>query len=291
MSSKQVDPRVKALMAFHHADGDPADLISRLCLDLLDDAGEEVPVDLEVLASFRNAHVEYADQEQPETIHWDGRNFRIRVRSSDGLGRQRFSCAHAIVHTWFFESSGHDQDESSTKQCWSEAEEDLCDFGASALLLPEDAFRAACPVDVTIDDILQLAETFQASTEATTLRAVTLSETPLTMAVLEMSLKPTERRALAFWRSRPGLQGKDETAIAPRLRVVKSFGWGMPFVPRHKSVGDRTQLASVLEHGGVDYIGEIGIVAGTYRVSARNLPFRRDGERIDRVVVLIAPYA
>jgi hypothetical protein len=278
-------------MEFHRADGDPADLISRLCLGLLDDAGEEVPVDLEVLASFRNSHVEYADQEQAETIHWDGRNFRIRVRSADSHGRQRFSCAHAIVHTWFFESSGHGQGESSTKQCWSEAEEDLCDLGASALLLPEEAFRAACPADVTIDDILQLADAFQASAEATTLRAVTLSKTPLAMAVLEMGFKPTEHKALAFWRSRPGLQGKDGAVIAPRLRVVRSFGQGMPFLPKHKSVADRTQLASVLDHGAMDYVGEIGIVAGTYRVSARNLPVRRGGELIDRVVMLIAPHA
>lgn len=277
-------------MEFHGADGEPADLISRLCLDLLNDAGESVPVDLEVLASFRNAYVDYANQEQAETIYWDGRNFRIRVRNVDNPGRQRFSCAHAIVHTWFFESSGHGQEGSNTEQGWSEAEEDLCDLGAAALLLPEAAFRAACPADVTIDDILQLAEEFQASAESTALRAVALSETPLAMAVLEMKLKPTEHKTLASRRSHPGRPGMEDPTIIPRLRVVKSFGQGLGFLPRHKSVADGTPLASVLEHGGVDYVGEIGIVAGTYRVSARNLPVRRGGELIGRVVALIAPY-
>jgi hypothetical protein len=290
MSSKRADPRVRALMKFHGADGEPADLISRLCLGLLDDAGEGVPVDLEVLASFRNAYVDYADQEQSEMIHWDGRNFRIRVRNADTLGRQRFSCAHAIVHTWFFESSGHGQDGPNTEQGWSEAEEDLCDLGAAALLLPEAAFRAACPADVTIDHILRLAVEFQASAESTALRAVSLSGTPLAMAVLEMKLTPTEHRTLASRRSKPALLGMEGPVITPRLRVVKSFSQGMRYLPPHKSVGDGTPLAAVLEHGGVDYVGEIGIVGGTYRVSARNLRVRRSGALIDRVVTLIAPY-
>jgi hypothetical protein len=277
-------------MKFHGADGEPSDLISRLCLALLDDAGESVPVDLEVLASFRNAYVDYADQEQSETIRWDGQNFRIRVRNADTLGRQRFSCAHAIVHTWFFESSGHGQDGSNAEQCWSEAEEDLCDLGAAALLLPESAFRAACPADVTIDDILQLASEFQASAESTALRAVSLSETPLAMAVLEMKLTPTENQKLASWRSKPGLPGLECPATTPRLRVVRSFSRGMRYLPPHKSVGD-TPLASVLEHDRIDYVGEIGIAGGTYRVSARNLRMRRDGGLIDRVVALIAPYS
>jgi hypothetical protein len=271
-------------MEFHGADGDPADLIGRLCVGLLEEAGKEIPVDLEILASFRNAHVVHIEQEQPETIHWDGRSFQIQLRNADTLGRQRFSCAHAIVHTWFFESASHGQDGSDNAHGWSETEEDLCDLGAAALLLPELAFRSACPVDVTMDDVLRLADVFQASAESTALRAVALSSTPLAMVVLETTLKPTEHSALAQRRSHRSLP-------VPRLRVVKSFGQGMRFLPRYKSVGDGPPLASVLEDGGVDYVGEIGIVDGTYRVSARNLPIRRGGELVDRVVALIAPNA
>lgn len=287
MTSKKVDPRINALMEFHGADSDPADLISSLCVSLLDEAGEDVPVDLEVLASFRNAHVVHAEQEQPETIHWDGRNFQIRLRNADTPGRRRFSCAHAIVHTWFFESAGHGSD---ARQGWSEGEEELCDLGAAALLLPEAAFRSACPAEVTMDDVLRLAEEFQASAESTALRAVSLSATPLAMVVLEMTVKPVEKKALAKRQSHPSLPGFDGPAIAPRLRVVKGFGRGLGFIARYKSVGEATPLVSVIEDDGVDYVGEIGILAGTYRVSARNLPMRRNGELVDRVVALIAPY-
>jgi IrrE N-terminal-like domain len=289
MTLKLDDPCVKSLMGYHGADGNPADLINRLCGDLLDVTGAEVPVDLEILASFRNAYVGYAEQEQAETIHWDGNSFRICLRKADSLGRQRFSCAHAIVHTWFFQSAGHGADGTSVQYKWSETEEDLCDLGAAALLLPEKEFRAACPAEVTIDAILCLAQEFQASAEATALRAVALSDAPLAMAVLEMRLKPTEQRALASQRLRQTLPGMDCPIITPRLRVVKSFGPGMAYLPRHKSVGDGTPLASILDLGKVDYIGEIGIVSGTYRVSAKNLPIRRGHEIADRVVMLIAP--
>lgn len=288
MSSKKVDSRINALMEFHGADGDPVDLINGLCVGLLDDAGAEVPVDLKILASFRNAHVVHAAQEQAETIHWDGHNFQIRLRDADTTGRQRFSCAHAIVHTWFFESAGTGSNGHSPD--WrSEAEEELCDLGAAALLLPEAAFRSACPAEVTMEDVLQLAEEFQASAESTALRAVSLSATPLAMVVLEMTVKPVEERALAKAQTHPTLPGFDGPVVAPRLRVVKRFGQGLDFIPRYKSVGDATPLASVIEDDGVDYVGETGILPGTFRVSARNLPMRRDGELVDRVVALLAP--
>jgi hypothetical protein len=292
MISKKLDPRVRALLEFHDADGDdPAALIADLCDGLLDEAGEGIPVDLDVLASFRNAHVAHVEQEQAETIHWDGRNFQIHLRSADTIGRQRFSCAHAIVHTWFLESAGRRRDESSIEQSWSEVEEELCDLGAAGLLLPEVAFRSGCPAEVAMDDVLRLADEFQASAEATALRAVTLSASPLAMVVLEMVFKPADRKVLEAQRSQPSLPGFDGRKVTPRLRVVKSFGQGMGYLPRHKSVGDATPLASVLEKDGVDYVGEIGILQGTFRVSARNLPMKRGGELTDRVVAIIAPHA
>jgi hypothetical protein len=110
------------------------------------------------------------------------------------------------------------------------------------------------------------------------------------MAVLEMKLKPSEQRELDSRRLSPSRAETNELAIRPRLRVVKRFGRGMAYLPRHKSVGDATPLASVLDLGRVEYIGEIGIVSGTYRVSAQNLPVRRGEGIADRVLVLIAPH-
>src|SRR6266581_6835813 len=269
------DARVAAFLARHGAD-DPVQAITRLCSELLDVAEAAVPVNLEVVASFRNARVTVLDQEQAETITWDGRHFVIRVRQADTKGRQRFSCAHGIIHTFFMEAGGSLPTGGAVLDSWSRQEEDLCDQGAAELLLPRAAFIADCPSHPDMDDVLRLAEAFEASAEATALRIVTLSAIPAAMIVLEPSLKPAELTRIARRQSEQTLPGfRLADPITPRLRVQKSLGHQLAFIPRHKSIGDSTPLADVLADGAADYIGETGLVPGRFRVSARLLPITR----------------
>src|SRR5207249_2784426 len=115
------------------------------------------------------------DQDQAETIMWDGRHFVIRVRRADTHGRQRFSCAHGIIHTFFMEASSSLSKGGTVLDSWSRQEEDLCDQGAAELLLLRTPFIDACPPHPDMDDVLKLAEAFDASAEATALRVVALS--------------------------------------------------------------------------------------------------------------------
>jgi len=281
------DTRVAAFLARHCAT-DPAPTITRLCSDLIDTAGATVPVNLEVLASFRNARVTVLDQEQAETIMWDGRHFAIRVRRADTDGRQRFSCAHGIIHTFFMEAGSSGSAGGAVLDSWSRQEEDLCDQGAAELLLPRAAFTDACPPLPDMGDVLALAEVFNASAEATALRVVALSTVPAAMIVLEPSLKPADLTHMARRRSQPTLPGlPQEDPIAPRLRVHKSFGRELPFIPRYKSIDDSTPLADVQSGGTADYIGETGLAPGRFRVSARLLPIHRGGVLVNRVVALL----
>jgi hypothetical protein len=57
--------------------------------------------------------------------------------------------------------------------------------------------------------------------------------------------------------------------------------------PKHKSVDDASLLATVLETGSMNYEGTTGLTEGTFQISARHLPYYRDGEPIDRVLVLL----
>lgn len=281
------DTTVAAFLARHRAD-DAARTITRLCSELIDFAEATVPVNLEMLASLRNAQVTVVDQEQAETIMWDGRHFVIRVRRADTDGRQRFSCAHGIIHTYFMEAGNGLPTGGASYDSWSRQEEDLCDQGAAELLLPRAAFIAACPSRPDMDDVLKLAEVFEASAEATALRVVAISAIPAAMVVLEPGLKPAELTRIARRQSQRMLPGfPQEDPIAPRLRVQKSLGHRLPFIPRHKSIGDSTPLADVLADGAADYVGETGLVPGPFRVSARLLPIRRDGVLVDRVVALL----
>lgn len=219
---------------------------------------------------------------------WDGRHFAIRVRRADTDGRQRFSCAHAVIHTFFMEAGDDLPARGAAADSWSRQEEDLCDQGAADLLLPQAAFIAACPAHPDMDDVLKLAGIFEASAEATALRVVALSAIPAAMIVLEPGLKPAELTRIARRQPQPVLPGfPPEDPITPRLRVQKSLGHQLPFIPRHKSVGESTPLANVLAERTADYVGETGIVPGRFRVSARLLPIRRNGVVVDRVVALL----
>src|SRR5258708_11451651 len=185
------DARVAAFLARHGADV-PVQVIARLCSELLEVTEATVPVNLEVVASFRNAQVTVLDQEQAETITWDGRHFAIRVRQADTKGRQRFSCAHGIIHTFFMEAGGSFPARRAVLDSWSPQEEDLCDQGAAELLLPRAAFLAACPPHPGMDDVLGLAGAFDASAEATALGLATPSVVPAAMVVLEPCLQPSD---------------------------------------------------------------------------------------------------
>ena len=68
---------------------------------------------------------------------WDGRHFVIRARRADNDGRQRFSCAHGIIHIYFMESGSVPRAGGIALDSWSRQEEDLCDQGAAEL--PDEA--------------------------------------------------------------------------------------------------------------------------------------------------------
>lgn len=288
MRPKRQDHRVEALLAHRSWTGTPQALIEQLCRDLLNKAGSVVPVDLEVLASFRNCEVHTQDQGQAETITWNGRHFVIRLRRADTPGRQRFSCAHAIVHTYFLQA-GQDSSGTQPQASWSAQEEALCDAGAAELLLPREAFVGLCPSVPTMDDILELAEVFEASAEATAYRAAALSAVPMAVAVLEPALKPAELKSLAKRHTQPPLPGMEvPSPTVPRLRVQSSYGSPGLYIPKHKSIDYSTPLGEVLFEEAVDYVGATGLYPDELRVSARRLPIRRQGVLVDRVVVLLA---
>src|SRR5260370_36060075 len=105
---------------------------------------------------------------------------------------------------------------------------------------------------------------FEASEEGAALGVVTLSAGRAPMIVLEPSLKPADLSRSARRRSQPALPGFQPEGPAPRLRVRKSFSYQLPFLPRHKSIGDSTPLASVLTDGAADHTGGTVIVPRRY---------------------------
>ena len=135
--------------------------------------------------------------------------------------------------------------------------------------------------------MIELAAVFEASLEATAIRVVNLAAAPMALVVLEPAWKPVEQRQLAQRAAQPALAGLEGEPPPKRLRVRWAYGPKLTTIPKHKSVDDASPLASVLETGGVDYRGTTGLTEGTLEVSARHLPYHRDGDLVDRVLVLL----
>jgi IrrE N-terminal-like domain len=289
--SRPSDALVRRFLDQHRWSGAPEELVVRLCAELLEEAGVSVPVDVRMLASFRGiAAISEVDQPEAGCIFCDGERLLIQLRSSDSPERRRFTICHEILHTFFpgfREERRRRTDRTVGAFDRSQLEEYLCDLGAAELLLPRRPFLAALPPQPCLDDVIELAAVFDASLEATAIRMVNLTAAAMALVVLEPAWKPAEQRELARRATQPALAGLEGQLPPKRLRVRWAYGPKLTTIPKHKSIDDTTPLATVLETGGVDYLGGTGLTGDTYQVSARHLPYHREGEPVDRVLVLL----
>ena len=99
--------------------------------------------------------------------------FKMFVSQSSGVGRRRFTVAHELCHTFFYEYVPeikflpHETDN---------AEEALCNLGAAELLMPSRSLRReAKALPVCIDSAALLASLYSVSLEAMTRRLRELS--------------------------------------------------------------------------------------------------------------------
>jgi Zn-dependent peptidase ImmA (M78 family) len=289
--SRPPDGLVRRFLDQHRWSRAPEELIVQLCAELLEEAGTSVPVDVRMLASFRGIAAIYeVDQAEAGCIFCAGERLLIHIRGSDSPERQRFTICHEILHTFFpgfREERRARTDKTVGTHGRDQLEEYLCDLGAAELLLPRRQFLAALPPQPCLDDVIELSGVFDASLEATAVRVVNLIAAPMALVVLEPAWKPLEQRELARQASQPALAGLEGDAPPKRLRVRWAYGPDMTTIPKHKSVDDASPLADVLETGGVDYRGTTGLMDGPLEVSARHVPYRRDGDLVDRVLVLL----
>jgi Zn-dependent peptidase ImmA (M78 family) len=250
-----------------------------------------VPIDVQMLASFRGiAAINQVDQAEAGCIFCDGERLVVHIRDTDSAERQRFTICHETIHTFFPGFREERRRRTDTKvgtYDYSQLEEYLCDLGAAELLLPRKPFLAALPAQPHIDDVIALADTFEASLEATAIRTVNLAAAPMALVVLEPAWKPAEQQELVRRATQPALTGLESEPPPKKLRVRWAYGPQMATIPKHKSVDDASPLAYVLQTGGADYRGATGLTGDILQVSARLLPYHRGEELVDRVLVLL----
>jgi Zn-dependent peptidase ImmA (M78 family) len=289
--SQPPDGLVRRFLDQHQWSGTPEELVVRLCEELLEDAGISVPIDVRMLASFRGiAAIDAVDQAEAGCIFFDGERLMVHIRSTDSAERQRFTICHETIHTLFPEFREERRARTDTtvgSYGRNQLEEYLCDLGAAELLLPRKPFLAALPAQPQIEDVIELAEAFDASLEATAIRMVNLAASPMAVVVLQPAWKPAEQRDIARRPIQPTLAGLEGEVPPRKLRVRWAYGPRISTIPKHKSVDDASPLANVLQTGGAEYLGRTGLTGGTLQVSARHMPYYQEGELVDRVLVLL----
>jgi hypothetical protein len=249
------------------------EVVRHLCEDLLDESAVSPPVNVGLLASMRGiARVEQRRQPWSGVLAPTDIGLVVGVRATDGIERQRFTILHEAGHTLLpgFAEGRHYRCDGPKNR-----EEQLCDIAASELLLPRRFFaRDLAQASPGLEGIEELSKSYEASIEATALRAVALGEQAGMLVVFKMAHKPSEK-------------GR-ENECEPKLRLSWSHGRGdWPYMRQHKSVSDGSPIQRALEGELVDEIGTLGDLAGDETGPVR-ISARRYGSS-GRVLALLTP--
>ncbi len=148
---------------------DPVDAVKKQALRLFQESGiREPPFRPALYCSLRN--VREIVQKRMEI---DGQliplsdGYRIELRVDRPHGRRNFTCAHEIVHTFFYEAAP------SLKALdnYDAEEEFLCNVGAAELLMPAPPFRqVVADFELSASSVVKISQLFETSITSTVVR-------------------------------------------------------------------------------------------------------------------------
>jgi Zn-dependent peptidase ImmA (M78 family) len=237
---------------------DDDELVREICSELLAESGCEPPIDVELIASMCGiASIQYSPQPWAGVLIPDQDQVVARIRASDGHERQRFSVLHEAGHT-LLPGFGRKREYRCNGQ--RTREEHLSDLSAAELLLPRAFFKSDLrQASAGFEGVEELAQRYEASRQATALRAVDLAAESKLLMTFKVMNKPTER--------------DHEEEIEPKLRLAWSYGQGWPYARRYKSVPDASPFARAFAGELIDEFGDpgplLGAAVGRVSVSAR----------------------
>ena len=211
--------------------------VASLADAIVKELGLEPPIDHNFVTSYLDVSgIEETELEVAGCLICNGQDVTIHVNASDSMSRQRFTIFHECTHT-FFRGFKQEPQYRCTPSAMPGRDGDLealCDHGASSLLLPQRYLGDhLLEANFGIATLMDVAETYEASLEATGHRIVDLAPYPTLFIVLEVGQKPSERY---------------NAHAEPKLRVRAARGSGdWPFVPKHKSVSMGSPLWRALQ--------------------------------------------
>jgi Zn-dependent peptidase ImmA (M78 family) len=167
--------------------------------------------------------------------------FLIEINARSIPGRQNFTLAHEIGHTFFLPFEQRERNRRSDKAVGEYTQEDieerLCDIAAAELLMPEPMFRGyACDWGPSVASVRCLSQMFQCSEVATARRFVEIGGW---------------KTVIGSWRMNERAEG---SFIAEWAHSSKNIGLYLPkgsTIPTVSILGAAWESGKV-EHGSVD---------------------------------------
>jgi len=244
-----------------HPDWSDERVVRAIARDLVEEGEAEPPVDVELLASLCGiAEIEVRPEGPSGMLVRRDQGWVASVLEKDGYERRRFTILHEGGHT-FMPDFKRGETQYRCKGSRSRVEH-LCDIAAAEMLLPARHFRRdLVDAGFGMGAVEELSERYEASLQATALRAVDLAPSPVMLLVLERTHKPREA-------------GR-EHECEPQLRLQWAHSQGeWPFPLRHKSVtassvlsrawDDRIQMMDSVDDVLAGSAGPVEVSAGRY---------------------------
>jgi hypothetical protein len=200
---------------------DPRDAMVHRALVVLREAEVKAPpIDLPMVASFQGVReIEAVVMPQAGRLVPRGDGLVIQVNADHTLGKRNFTIGHEIGHTFLPDYQARPrliEDLATGLYEHGSEEEHLCDIAAAELLMPMALFRPlAAARGFDLATVAELAQTFDASREATAIRLVETDLWPCALAIWHRSYKPAQRAQVG----QPMFAGLEWAAPEKMLRV------------------------------------------------------------------------
>lgn len=257
-----------------------AEHVELIAADVIRELGEEPPVDLDVVASYRGiSRIELASIPMAGCLAPSPQEIVMILNRNDSRRRRRFTGFHEIGHSFQpgYRTRRNYRCAPSTAPRTSIDPEALSDAAAASLLLPQAHFqRDVRSSDFGLRTVVGLADRYDASIQATAYRFQRFWPEPVLTVVLEPGFRKAEL---------------GDPDAQPRLRVASVHATGTwPYVPLNKSASDGGSLWRALQGEVVDgatNLDELGIdMDSDLDVSARSFQYRVGDEPRQRVLAV-----
>lgn len=222
---------------------------------------DSLPIDVDTIRSVLGIRRREGDYDFAGRIYAEETGQLVMdLRSTDSYERQRFTCAHELIHPAFPGFKRESRYRLDTyvggHQKARQEEEYLCDYGAAELLMPTELVVGKYSPSRGLKDVERLHRHADVSLEAAANRLIELADAPTLLLVLEVMHKPADQRSI-----RRGEQ------VEPRLRIRYCAAQDVDlFIPRFKAAEEGSSFCRALE--------ESGFIRGTEPLPGTSKEFR-----------------